>query len=316
MSTPSVMVGIPTHDSERFLPATLASVLAQDHAKLSIVIRDDASSDRTLEICRDLGAGDPRVQIVSGERRLGWVGNYNALLHHARGDYFCFVPHDDLYQANYVSAMVTLLEAQRDAALACSAALRIDEAGCELGEWPNTGHMVGAASRLSRALRYLWWTEREKGWIFHALLRTSALKRTGGLRDIRFAPDNLFVFQLALLGPFAYDPRPLCRKRMVEGSVSTTYGHLLSEWLEYLASHHSIVSAAGLSRSEAAALHAAISLRELRAIAARPFGIARRASTAWRKGGMRPPPSASQAPTQRVRPRRREGGAPRRAGWR
>ena len=57
---PKVVIGLPVYNSERFLRETLESVAAQDHPNLEIVISDDASSDGTLDICRDFARRDAR----------------------------------------------------------------------------------------------------------------------------------------------------------------------------------------------------------------------------------------------------------------
>src|SRR5262245_65914225 len=102
---PRVVVGIPVHQSERVLPETLNAVAGQDWPALEIVISDDASTDTTLALCRDFARRDHRVRVVRHARRVGWIANYNSLLAHATGDYFLWVPHDDLYAPTYVRAL-------------------------------------------------------------------------------------------------------------------------------------------------------------------------------------------------------------------
>ncbi len=274
--SPRVVVGIPTCNSARFLQHTLDSVTGQTYDNLTIVISDDASTDGTLERCRALAERDRRVRVVSRERRLGWIGNYNALLDYADGDYFCWLPHDDTYAPEYIAAMVALVESDPSAVLAFSGAVLVDEMQGRQHPWTGSGYLDRSGTRLHRALRYLHWSEWEKGWPFHGLMRVTALRKTGGLRALRFAADNVLVFHLSLLGRFAEDSRPLCRKRLYPGSVSTTYGHRLREWTAYLGAHHEVIRAAGVGGREAAILHAAVALRRLRLIASRPFGAARR----------------------------------------
>src|SRR4030095_15159129 len=126
---PTVVIGIPVHNSQRFLAETLESVAAQDWPDLEIAISDDASSAETPEIFRAFARRDVRCRVERHQQRLGWIANYNSLLRHATGDYFLWVPHDDLYAPTYVRALVSLLEARPDAVLAYSTTLAIDEAG-------------------------------------------------------------------------------------------------------------------------------------------------------------------------------------------
>jgi glycosyltransferase involved in cell wall biosynthesis len=279
---PRVVVGVPVRDSAHFLPETLAAIAAQDHPRLEVVISDDASRDGTLDICRDFAARDPRFRVVVHREPRGWIGNYNSLLAHASGDYFCWMPHDDLYDPGYVRTLVALLEARPDAVVAHAAGTLVDGAGRPLGPIPSARALEGTRSRLARALRHVWSTERAKGRAFRGVFRTAALRATRGLRPVHFAADSLLMFELSLRGPFAYDPRPLYRKRRHPGSVSENYGNALWEWLEYLDAHCDVVRDARLSRPERMLLLAAVRARQARFILARPLGIARRAALASR----------------------------------
>jgi GT2 family glycosyltransferase len=275
---PRVVLGIPAHDSERFLAETLASVAAQDWPSLEIVISDDASSDATPAICREFAARDRRVRLLRHPERVGWVANYNALLAHATGEYFLWVPHDDLYEPTYVSEMVARLEAQPDAVLAYSAVAAIDAAGRVGGAWSGTRRLGAGVPRLRRALRYLWWAEDEKFIPFRGVIRTAALRRVGGLAAGAWGAfaDNLWLFRLVLDGGFEHVPRTLCRKRLHPASVSARQCPTLGTWRAYVGAHQGIVRAAGLPPLERRALLAAVTLREAAVIAHGPARALRR----------------------------------------
>jgi glycosyltransferase involved in cell wall biosynthesis len=282
-----VVIGVPVHDSEPFLVPTLTSIAAQDHPNLEIVISDDASSDGTVDLCRRFAREDSRFRVVTHGERRDWIGNYNSLLAHASGEYFVWMPHDDLYEPSYVRELVALLEAQPEAVVAYSMGTLIDDGGRPFGRAasrvPN-----GTGSRLARGMRYLWWTEREKALPFRGVFRSRALRGTRGLRAVRFAADNLLMFELSLRGAFAYDPRPLFSKRCHPGSVSTTYGHAHWEWLEYFAAHCEVIRDAALPRLETAVLLAAVHARRVRYVLGRPVGALKRAGRAgatrlWRR---------------------------------
>lgn len=259
---PSVVIAVPIYEAERFLPETLASIAAQDHPNLRVVLCDDASTDGTAAICAAFRAGHPNAEVVVSESRRGWIGNHNDAIRLADGaDYFGWFSHDDLMAPDYVSTLVGLLEERPDAVLAYGAAERMDDDGSPLGRWPGTDRMDVRGGRLRGAIRYLWWSEDEKGMAFTCIARASAVRASGGLREIRFAADDLWVFRMALLGAFAYAPRPLVTKRMHLTSVSAQYGRTLAEWREYLRAHHGVVRSAGLPLRKALILHAAVLLR-------------------------------------------------------
>ena len=270
---PRVVIGIPAHQSEPFLPETLNAVAAQDWPELEIVLSDDASTDTTLAICRDFARRDRRARVQRHARRVGWIANYNSLLAHATGDYFLWVPHDDLYEPGYVRALVGRLEARPDAVLAFSAALAIDAAGRAVGDgWRRAPALGAETPRRRRALAYLRWTEREKFLPFRGVIRTAALRRVGGLEAGPWGPfaDDLWLFRMALAGGLEFDPRALCRKRLHPRSVSATERYPLEMYRAYLGAYRAIARSAGLPAPEARALVSAAAMREAALVARWP----------------------------------------------
>ena len=61
-----VSVVIPTYNGQRYIVATLDSVLAQKHRPLEILVVDDGSTDSTRELVRDYAA---EVRLIVQERR-------------------------------------------------------------------------------------------------------------------------------------------------------------------------------------------------------------------------------------------------------
>jgi glycosyltransferase involved in cell wall biosynthesis len=57
-----VGIGLPVYNGERFLEAALKSILAQRHENFELIICDNASTDRTADICRDYAARDRRIR--------------------------------------------------------------------------------------------------------------------------------------------------------------------------------------------------------------------------------------------------------------
>ncbi len=55
MSTPRVSLGLPVFDGEDYLEETIASIEHQTMGDFELIICDNASTDRTEEICRKLG---------------------------------------------------------------------------------------------------------------------------------------------------------------------------------------------------------------------------------------------------------------------
>jgi glycosyltransferase involved in cell wall biosynthesis len=104
MSQPLVSVIVPTYNSELYLAEAIASVEAQDHRPLEVIVVDGGSHDRTVEIARSF----PSVRCLHEEQG-GAAGARTAGLDVARGDFLTFLDADDVLLAHKLSAQVAFL---------------------------------------------------------------------------------------------------------------------------------------------------------------------------------------------------------------
>src|SRR5262245_45586141 len=85
---PRLTIGVPVYNGERYIRATIDSLLAQTYTDFELIISDNASTDGTEGICREYVAKDPRVKYVRAEINLGPSHNYNVPVDRARGELF------------------------------------------------------------------------------------------------------------------------------------------------------------------------------------------------------------------------------------
>lgn len=121
---PYISVCIPVYNGEAHLRKCLLSVATQEGVKLEVVVRDDGSSDGSLEIVRRVALEFPGVEwnIESNSTNLGMVGNWNACLMAARGEFMKMMGQDDLLEPQCLLKQVQALLANSNAALCISAA--------------------------------------------------------------------------------------------------------------------------------------------------------------------------------------------------
>jgi glycosyltransferase involved in cell wall biosynthesis len=111
MRVPRVSVGIPVYNGENYLQTAIDSVLAQDYEDFELVISDNASTDRTADICRDYAAADRRVRYFRNRENIGAVPNFNRVFALARGRYFKWLSSDDVCYPALLRRCVEILEA-------------------------------------------------------------------------------------------------------------------------------------------------------------------------------------------------------------
>src|ERR1700751_3293571 len=107
---PKLSIGIPVFNGQEFLPELLDSLLAQTFGDFEILICDNASTDRTPQICSEYARRDSRVRFVRNQRNLGAVANFNRVFELSTAPLFKWAAHDDLYHQAYLDACVSLLE--------------------------------------------------------------------------------------------------------------------------------------------------------------------------------------------------------------
>lgn len=111
------------YNRERYIAEAIESVLAQTFTDFELIIVDDGSKDRTVEIARRY-ASDRRVSIHLNERNLGDYPNRNRAASLACGKYLKYLDADDLMYPHCLEIMVCQMELFPDAGLGFSKQVR------------------------------------------------------------------------------------------------------------------------------------------------------------------------------------------------
>ena len=123
---------IPTYKVEKYIAAAIESVLAQTYQNFEIIVVNDDSPDRSVEICQRFT--DSRIKIVSQKNR-GLAGARNTGIRHAQGDYIALLDGDDLWLPEKLEKHVEHLESSSSVGISFSRSAFIDEAGNSLGTY-------------------------------------------------------------------------------------------------------------------------------------------------------------------------------------
>lgn len=118
--SPLVSVCIPVYNGEEFLLEALESVKWQTYSNLELIISDDLSKDRSLEIIKHFLKENhfPNRLVTNTERGIGM--NWNNCVRHATGKYIKFLFQDDLLFPDCISDMVELAESDDEVGLVFS----------------------------------------------------------------------------------------------------------------------------------------------------------------------------------------------------
>lgn len=83
-----VSIGLPVYNGEQYLAKALDSLLAQTFTDFEVIISDNASTDRTSEICAAYLERDPRIRYYRNQQNIGAAPNFNRTFELATGMYF------------------------------------------------------------------------------------------------------------------------------------------------------------------------------------------------------------------------------------
>lgn len=129
---PLVSIVTPSLNAERFLDATINSVLVQDYPDIEYVVMDGGSADGSLEILRRY---EGRLRYVS-EPDAGQADAINRGFALTSGEILAFLNADDAYFPGAVATAVRAFAARPDAGVIYGDAVYVDERGAEVGPYP------------------------------------------------------------------------------------------------------------------------------------------------------------------------------------
>jgi len=228
---PRVSIGIPVYNGERYLPAAVESVLTQEFEDLELILCDNASTDRTPEICREYASADRRVRYFRNNVNIGAVPNFNRVFSLARGEFFKWLPYDDLCYPAFLRRCIEVFEHMPGST---SLAFPLCEIIDENGDF-RTDLVEDVETAAPRPHRRLWRVllRRRSAQALCGLIRSVHLRRTQ-LRGSYVLDDMGLLAELSLIGSFVQIPEVLLKIRAHAANARTVYTDTRSHaiWLD------------------------------------------------------------------------------------
>lgn len=214
---PTFSIFLPVRNGGAHLHACIESIQGQTCNDFELIVLENHSTDGTAEWLKDLPANDPRVSVIPADKPLSVAENWNRILGIRKCPYMSIIGHDDLYDANFLSEIVKLIDAEPDAALYAAHFRLIDQAGKTIRECQPIPRRESApeflAARLAR-IRDSFGT----GYV----MRSERYDALGGIppyRDLMYADDSLWM-QLIHESYKATSPQSCFSYRLHSGSIS------------------------------------------------------------------------------------------------
>jgi glycosyltransferase involved in cell wall biosynthesis len=207
---PKLSVIIASYNHQDYIAETLKSLEEQTFEDFEIIIVDDGSSDKTVEVAK---SAQSRAQIYTQENQ-GVVAARNRGIDLAKGKYICFVDSDDVVLPERFAKQVALLDGDAELGLVFADALIIDSKGDEIGKFSDVYPVVPGDVAQMLAMHYCFTP------MITVMVRADVLRKTGPFEKPGPISDYMKWIEVAHISKVHYDPEPLGCWRRHQASTS------------------------------------------------------------------------------------------------
>jgi glycosyltransferase involved in cell wall biosynthesis len=213
-TAPKVSIGLPVYNGEKYLAEALDSVLAQTFQDFEVILSDNASTDSTALICKRYAEKDARIRYSRNSTNIGGGNNENLTVQLSRGEYFCWLGHDDKYAPEFLEKCVEVLDRDPTVVHCYTQIVSIDETGMTKEVIArNHGESTNAHTRFITIACANDFCEESNG-----VTRATVLKKTRLVLNYT-ASDRTLLAEISLYGQFYDVDLPLFFKRFHKGNV-------------------------------------------------------------------------------------------------
>jgi succinoglycan biosynthesis protein ExoO len=105
---PKVSVIIPAYNTEAYIAKAIQSALEQTLNNIEVIVVDDGSSDKTVEVAKSFT--DQRLKVIVNQQNLGVSAARNRAIKAAQGEWVAVLDSDDWYAPERLEKLVLLAE--------------------------------------------------------------------------------------------------------------------------------------------------------------------------------------------------------------
>jgi glycosyltransferase involved in cell wall biosynthesis len=213
---PRVSIGMPAFNCDKYIDSAIDSHLNQTYPDFELVITDNASTDRTEEICRAYAAKDSRVRYIRNPQNLGATQNFRRCFELSSGEFFRWNPSDDFISPNFLERAVQVLDSDPSIFVAYPRTKLIDARSEIIGDFEEGLHLTDdrPSQRWKGVYQHL-----RLGNLPYGLNRADTFRKTGLLRNY-IGGDLPLIAEMSLYGKFYEIPDAFFYRRMHDEASS------------------------------------------------------------------------------------------------
>jgi glycosyltransferase involved in cell wall biosynthesis len=212
--TPKISVCIPVYNCAEYIGNAIESVLSQSFSDFELIIVDNKSTDRTIEVVKTFS--DDRIQVYQNDTNLGMLGNWNRTLELAHGEYIKILPADDFLYPGCLDLQRKVLDSDfnKTISLVCGRKNIINDKGKILFSrgFSRKGGEFKGNDAINRAIRSGGNIIGEPGAV---MFRKELIKKSGNFdSEFFYVTDLSFWLKLLLYGNLYFVPDVVCSFRI------------------------------------------------------------------------------------------------------
>lgn len=191
-----LFIGMPVFNGEKYVEQAIDSLLKQSYQDWQLLISDNCSTDKTLEICQRKAQDDQRISVFCQSDNIGAMNNFKFLVEQSSGEYFMWAAADDLWHENFVEKLITGLEENSDCSMAFCNPVIINVNGTVIERYPSF-RKFGLDNQFDSVINFLRDPEvYGKANIVYSIYRTNFIKSIYSKHAMKEAwgSDMVFAF--------------------------------------------------------------------------------------------------------------------------
>lgn len=222
-------VVVAAFNAERFIGEAVDSVLRQTHSDFELIVVNDGSTDRTLEILRDYESRDPRIAVYSQEN-MGASSARNQGIESAKSCWVALMDADDIAEPYWLETQLAFVWDQPSLAVSSCLLTYIDDTGRVIGKGVSELISDEGVNRV-----------RERGDIIiisnsGPLIRREIFEQLGGFRPNVWPGEDVDLYNRIADAGFRVlvQPKHLVRYRIHPGSATGLAGRrdlIVERWI-------------------------------------------------------------------------------------
>ena len=217
----SITLAMPNFNHSAFLNRSISGLLNQERPADEVLILDDASTDNSVEVMREITGDAENVRLICLGQNEGVVSGMNTLLKESSSDWIAYAAADDFLYPSHLKTLEALALSAPDVAFVSACVDLVDENDNKLGDRPVFYPSVTPRVFRPNKVRRLFRKNDNQLQSQVCLFRRETLVAMGGFDEaMGSASDGVLMRELALTHGFGFIPQSLGVWRLHGGNFS------------------------------------------------------------------------------------------------